>query len=763
MLVPLSVPRSVVPSWSHSPPSLSLPLPLFRRMTAAPTQECCSPVETIIAALNAKQLGASIKQASGGGGDDDDVDVQMSKENWAELLHAVLVGLLTLVGYLVLSDPASTDTADHIFIASTSIGLVPVVLRCYEAAVRMSLDINVLVGTAVVGSLVGAAFADSALLISLVLVADVVETRVMLHVRRLLAPISTDIMGSTATLKSMETVSIEKLKRGDVFLVRMGEAVVCDGVVVKGSGVINESAFTGEGEPVAKAVGDSALKGTVLENGYLEVEIGEQVDGGSMLDQLNRSVLEVQGQKGAYQRMTDTFAKYWTPSVIGLVLLIVLIGGASSGDWVEWQRRGLVLLVLSCPCAVVMAAPVVTSCAISKGVEWGVLIRGAPAVEATGSVNVVALDKTGTLTSGFFSVNQAVVLGASGSDVQKEEELEELLRAAAGLEARSSHPLAHAVVRRYTGDCVAESDKELPEVRTFKALPGIGMEGWVKVDGDWAHVLIGNERILEDNGGTAAVDSHHEPEMVAFVKAASRGKQQYLLLAVDDEVKLMLGLSDQLLPEAVGFVRSLRDQQLDVIMLTGDAIEPALDVCHALKIPATHCHARLLPDDKLRHVGDLQNNRPNDPAKRVMMVGDGVNDAGALALATVGVAMGSGGAAMAISAADVVVMTKDISSLSKAISLCATARKLIEQNIAFAVGVKLAAIIAALMGEMELWHAVIVDVSALVLVVTNGTRILQHEGVAAARATAPSMFKDTDTTARSLVVDDQTSAMHDKL
>ena len=370
-----------------------------RNMTVTHCGEvCCSPVEDILEALNKKKLGASLKKNASGEGDAGDTDdTVMTVNDHARIILTAIVTGLCVLGFVLMSSRDSEDASEGVFITSTTLGLLPVSVGCYKAALQRKLDINILVGIAVIGSLVGAAYHEAALLITLVLAADLVEMRVMLQVRRLLAPISVDVVGDTVALKSGEEVPVKELKKGDVFLVRMGEAVACDGVVVKGTGVINESAFTGESEPVEKSMGDQCLKGTVLENGYLEVKM--EVDStGSMLDQLNRSVLEVQGEKGEYQRLTDKFAAYWTPSVIVFVVIIVLIGGASTGEWLEWQRRGLVLLVLSCPCAVVMAAPIVTSCTIASAVKRGVLIRGAPAVEATGVVNCVALDKTGTLT-----------------------------------------------------------------------------------------------------------------------------------------------------------------------------------------------------------------------------------------------------------------------------------------------------------------------------------------------------------------------------
>jgi cation transport ATPase len=302
---------------------------------------------------------------------------------------------------------------------------------------------------------------------------------------------------------------------------------------------------------------------------------------------------------------------------------------------------------------------------------------------------------------------------------------------AAAIEQKSTHPLANAIVAAHCG-CVAdmvENDIQLPNVRKVIVTDGVGVSGWAESEPDfWQHVSIGNERLLKSNGGRIHVSPRQDLLVSSFYKA-SQGKV-VLIVAVDDKLQLIMSLSDELRPEAADFVKTMQDKRMCVSMLTGDQEEVASDICEQVGISSSDCYFRLLPRQKLEWIVGRQTpesgarGRTTRKGDKVIMVGDGINDSTALSAAVVGVAMGAGGSAMAVASANVILMTDDLMLIPATIELCNSAYYLVIQNFIFSISVKVIAIVLALMGRLQFWEAVLVDIGTLLVVLANGIRPL---------------------------------------
>ena len=576
---------------------------------------------------------------------------------------------------------------------------------------------------AVAGAIGGKEYFDANLVVVLLITAGLIESIAMMQVRMLISS-SSATMAKDAYLSDGKKIKVEDLRVGHILAVRAGEMIMGDGVVIKGEGVVDESALTGESVPISKKLGAKVLSGTVVQNGFMEVELtADFLD--STMTRLNQEVSDVQADKGEYAKLVDQFAVYWTPGVIIGTLIFVVVGGAVTREWVDFAFRGLVLLVLACPCAIVIAAPIPSICSIAVAAKYGVLIRGSSVIERISTVNMLALDKTGTLTKGFFKVGDKLDLS---DDLDRSFDPMEL---AAAIEQKSTHPLANAIVAAHCG-CVAdmmENDIQLPNVRKVTVTDGVGVSGWAESEPDcWQHVSIGNERLLKSNGGRIHVSPRQDLLLSSFYKA-SQGKV-VLIVAVDDELQLIMSLSDELRPEAADFVKTMQDKRMCVSMLTGDQEEVASDICQQVGISSSDCYFRLLPRQKLDWIVGRQTPtsgaRVHSTRKRgkVIMVGDGINDSTALSAAVVGVAMGAGGSAMAVASANVILMTDDLMLIPATIDLCNSAYYLVIQNFIFSITVKVIAIVLALMGRLQFWEAVLVDIGTLLVVLANGIRPL---------------------------------------
>ena len=678
--------------------------------------ECCAPGSKIVDILNAKHLGASLQEAAG----NDDGDKE--GYDWLRIAHVAIVLAVFAFGvilqYMIMVHQASSIT----YLASTALGLPPILYSSYITILRKTVSIHILMTIAIAGAIAGSEYFDASLVVVLFILAELIESIAMMKVRQAINASSTSMV-KEAYLSSGKKVKIEDLKVGDILAVRAGEMILGDGIVIKGEGVVDESALTGESVPVVKKRGAAVLSGTVVQNGFMEVELNVDYLNCTMT-RLNQEVADVQADRGEYAMIMDRFSLYWTPGVIVGTLIFVLVGGGVTNDWMSYTHRGLVLLVLACPCAIVIAAPIPSVCAIAAAAKNGVLIRGSSVVERMSTINTIALDKTGTLTKGFFKVGRRMVLDSS-SDADP-------MRLAAAIEQKSTHPLAHAVVSAYVG-CVAdmaESDMQMPNVRKIVVEDGVGVSGWVETEPDvWQHVAIGNERLLKANGGIVVVSPAHEALMVDFNKLSDG--QVVLTVTIDNKVALLLSLSDELRTEATELVSSLTKLKMTVSMLTGDQEQVAIDVCKQVGIPLSECNFRLLPREKLEWIEFKQNVTVSTSRKKknkVLMVGDGINDSIALTAADVGVAMGAGGSAMAVASADMILMTDNLLLIPSAVELCRLACTVVVQNFAFAIAVKIAAIVLALMGGMHFWQAVLVDMGTLLFVIGNGIRPLFYGG-----------------------------------
>lgn len=491
-----------------------------------------------------------------------------------------------------------------------------------------------------------------------------------------------------------ERMPVDRIVAGDTIIVRPGERIAMDGTVKSGRSAVNQAAITGESVPVEKQKGDTVFAGTVNEHGVLEIEV-TKVAADSTLAKIIHLVEEAQAQKAPSQQFTDVFARYYTPAVL------LAAAGVMAVPWLvfaepfaPWFYKGLVLLVISCPCALVISTPVSIVAAIGNASKHGVLIKGGSYLEQIGRISAVAFDKTGTLTYGRPAVTDIVVLAAMSEN--------ELLTLAATVENRSEHPLARAIVAR-------AKDVRLKSATHFQALVGRGIQA--EVDGETLYV--GSAKLFEELGQSTTL---HESRL----KALEHEGKTAVLVGSRDTVYGIIAVADTLRPNSRNAILSLRASGIDnITMLTGDNNRVAAAIAGGLELD--DFRSDLMPDGKVAAVQDIARQYG-----KVLMVGDGVNDAPALAAADVSVAMGVAGSDTAIETADIALMADDLDKLSYIIRLSRKTVAVIKENIGFSILIKVIFVIAAFFGMVNLWLAVFADVGASILVTLNGMRLMRR-------------------------------------
>lgn len=489
-------------------------------------------------------------------------------------------------------------------------------------------------------------------------------------------------------------VRVEEVRSGDVFTVCPGGSVPTDGVVESGSSTVNQASVTGESMPVAKARGEEVFAGSINDEGSLEIRATADYSENT-LSRIIHLVEEAQESKGRSQRTIERFGRVYSPLVLAAGILVALVPPLVLGTELDsWVGRGTVLLVAGAPCALVISIPVTFVAALGRAARSGILIKGGIHLEELARVKVVALDKTGTLTLGDPGVTDILPLDGSGSE-------DDLLALAAAVEARSEHPLARAIVQE------AEArDLRIEEVTEFQSRTGFGATAR---DGERS-VRVGSLRLFEDA-------ENLEPARESSRTLRSAGKT-VVFVGDDSGILGLIGLRDHLRPGAKDALRSIRESGIErIVMLTGDNLETATAIAQEAGI--TDFRAELRPEDKLTAVQELAREFGD-----VAMVGDGVNDAPALAAASVGIAMGAAGTDVALETADVALMADDLGRISEAIRFSRRTRQIVLQNLTLSVIVITAMVIGAILGELGLPVTVIAHEISEFVVIGNGLRML---------------------------------------
>lgn len=628
---------------------------------------------------------------------------------WArrQNLGTALGGVFLLLGLVLRLFGPSVRAADALYAASIIVGGMRVARAGWAALWRArSPDMNTLMAIAALGAMAVGEFAEGAVTIFLFSVGELLESYSADRARRAVRTLMESAPKEAALVEGdrERQVPVSALQIGDRILVRPGEKIPMDGSIFEGESSVNQAPITGESMLVEKAVGDEVFAGTVNAHGAIVVEVTRRaVD--NTIARIMRLVEEAQSRKAPSQRFVDRFARYYTPAVI---VLAALVGFAPPlfglGSLREWGYRALVLLVIACPCALVISTPVTIVSALARAARSGVLIKGGKYLEELASLRVVAFDKTGTLTRG----EPRIAGVACALDRESGEECltcQDLLSKAAALEGRSEHPLAQAVIR-YARE-MGVQDRH-GSVERVTAAAGLGIEGSVE-----GHTIsIGNHAFSHRD------DGNDGPLCAAVGEAEAAG---YTVLVAEDvccNKRCYFAASDAL-REGIGeVIEDLKRIGVEhTVMLTGDNAFTAHRVAEDAGID--EIRAGLLPEGKLSVIEELQARHQG-----VAMVGDGVNDAPAMAKATVGIAMGAAGTDAALETADVALMGDDLSRIPHVIRLSKKALRIVRGNIAFSMLIKAVFLALAIGGISTLWMAVAADMGASLVVTLNGLRML---------------------------------------
>ncbi len=579
--------------------------------------------------------------------------------------------------------------------------------------VNHTFNINFLMTVAGIGAVVIGEYAEAASLILLFDLAEALEGFTNERARGALSNLTA--LSPTHAIRLHDDhehlVSVEELKIGDRILVRAGDRIPIDGEITDGESDINQAPITGESMPVWKVPGEEVLSGTVNGNGQLVVKVTRLV-GDSTLHRIIEMVTEAQSRQSNSQKFIDKFSKYYTPAMVVLAVLMASIPPLFFGqpflnlaDGTRgWLHRSLVLLVIGCPCALVISTPVTMVAALARGAKEGVLFKGGIFVEQLSRIRAFAFDKTGTLTQGKPVVVDSRDLDCSGK--AQCEACNDLMALAYALERHSTHPLAQAIAaeaeKRRVQDCY-------PAAENLTTRGGRGLEGVV----NGQLMTIGSLRLFEEE--------HKIPlEVHQWVEQAESEGKTAMLLCDGDHVRGFIAVADTLRDDSQTVIRQLNDMHKHTVMLTGDNATVAAVV--AQKVGLDDVRSNLLPGDKQEAVAAIR-----DQYGSVAMVGDGINDAPALAAADLGIAMGGSGSAQAMETADVVLMADDIDKLPFAIKLSHFANRLIRQNIIFSLATKLVVAVIAFFGYAPLWMAVLADMGVSLIVTLNGLRAMRYK------------------------------------
>ncbi len=569
--------------------------------------------------------------------------------------------------------------------------------KAWYSLVRIRPDMNLLMTIAVIGAIGIGEWSEAATVAFLFAVSLALESWSVGRARRAVAALL-DLTPPSARLKHEdgreEEVPAEQVPVGATFIVRPGERIPLDGRVVKGQSHVNQAPITGESMPVEKQVASDVFAGTINGDGVLEVECTKAAQD-STLAHIIRMVGEAQSRRAPSEQWVERFARIYTPAIMALALAVLLIPPLVLGaSWQQWLYNALVLLVIACPCALVISTPVSIVAALAAAARQGVLIKGGMYVEAPARLKAIAFDKTGTLTAGKPAVVELVPL--SGHDER------ELSERAAAMEQRSDHPLAVAIVAHARQKGITP-----PPAEDFQIIQGKGATARFNGQMYW----LGSHRYLEERG-------QETPKVHAQLESMSGAGRSVVVIGNEQHVCGFITLADEIRPEAPPTLAELRRLGIEhLIMLTGDNEPTARAIANQTGID--EFRAELLPADKVKIVEELV-------AKygAVAMVGDGVNDAPALGRATIGIAMGAVGSDAAIETADIALMSDDLSRLPWLIQHSRRTLAVIRQNIYFSLAVKTLFVILTFAGWSSLWAAIGADTGASLLVVFNGLRLL---------------------------------------
>ena len=571
--------------------------------------------------------------------------------------------------------------------------------RAWSAARLFALDINALMLIAVVGAIAIGEWSEAAMVTFLFALAQWIESRNMERARlaiRALMELSPNEALVHRDGRDVR-VPVDTVVIGDVLVVRPGEKIPLDGVVAAGDSEVNQAPITGESLPAAKRPGDEVFAGTINGHGALTVRV-THLRGDTTLARIINLVEHAQSERAPSQTFVERFARIYTPAVVGLAALVAIVPPLAFAEpWLVWVYRALVLLVISCPCALVLSTPVSIVSALAGAARKGVLIKGGRHLETLGRVRCVAFDKTGTLTHGTPAVVDVQAIAPwSRRDV---------LRLAASVESRSEHPIGRAIRRLARDEGV-----DAVACEAHRALPGLG----ASADVEGVPAAVGSRRLFEEQGWyTADAD--------AVASGMAGADRTIVLLAAGGRSAGVIAVADtarQTGREAIGLLR--RAGVPHIAMLTGDHASTAERVGAAMDV--TEVRAGLLPKDKLQAIRDLKT--AHGP---VAMVGDGVNDAPALAAADVGIAMGAAGSDAALETADVALMSDELLRIPYAVRLSRSTVRNIQVNIALSLGLKAVFLVLAGLGMATLWMAVAADMGASLLVIGNGLRLLRYD------------------------------------
>lgn len=566
----------------------------------------------------------------------------------------------------------------------------------WQAIRRRELNINALMSVAVTGAMLIGEWPEAAMVMFLFTIAELIEERSLERARRAISSLL-DLSPAQARVLQADgqwrDVPVAEVALGDRVRVRPGERIALDGEVLSGHSSINQAPITGESLPVDKRPGDSLFAGSLNQQGELEYRVTAAASN-STLARIIRAVEQAQASQAPTQRFIDRFARIYTPAVFALALLVAVVPALFVGDWLEWIYRALVLLVVACPCALVISTPVTVVSGLTRAARLGILIKGGRFLEAGRELDCLALDKTGTLTLGQPELTDIEPLDGQGSEL--------LFGLAASLAERSDHPVSSALSR-----AARQQQTRLQAVEGFVALPGSGVRGRIDGQDYW----LGNRRLMSELG---RLDATLEQRL----QVLERQGKSVVVLADAQQPLALFAVADQLKPGTREAIGRLSQAGVESRMLSGDNPHAARTIAGQAGID--QAHAELLPEHKLELVERWQ-----AEGRTVGMVGDGINDAPALARADIGFAMAAAGTDTAMETADVALMDDDLGKIPTFIQLSRATVRILRQNIALAVGIKALFLLLTLTGHTTLWMAVFADMGVSLLVVFNGLRLLR--------------------------------------